>query len=428
MYTAHCDPEIEKTIDRHMHIISKEIRAHVTDVESIVLAGGFGRGEGSVVRLPEGGYLPVNDYDMYVVSDSTVPFSVAQRLRVTLSNTIGIRVDIKFIKTNKLEFLIPDMFTFELKTASRIIWGKDLRSNIRIRKEDVPLSVCLNTLFIEILGLIEYFEPKYFDQEIPADRSLMLNYVLTKVYIEICNALSLFGNFYDPSIAKKADLLDRYFLRKFPELANVLPDLPARVRKHTEKKLRSFEFNAVRPMKLWLEARKHVEYTLMYLICKILREPFEQDLNLPEYFRVNRKQITSFFFEPYLNYLLNRFGIGTNVVLINILMPEIMVYENLRFMRNCLSSMGRIFLKPLLRFESPLIGIYLAALYLLNCIDVSGQIRLKGLGKAHAVLSSIFPCNLEYDSAEVAWQILRDACLESHKTYAAAAGTIAIVP
>ena len=66
-FTVHKDPEINRMIAGQLREITEELQALLGDrLIAVLIAGGFGRGEGGIVR-DDRGIRPVNDYDLYVV-------------------------------------------------------------------------------------------------------------------------------------------------------------------------------------------------------------------------------------------------------------------------------------------------------------------------------------------------------------------------
>ena len=423
-YTAHKDPQIDQTIDQHMEIIVEEVRKAVVNVDSIILAGGFGRGEGTVRRSPNGKYLPMNDYDLYILSDTFVPYDVHRNLSERLIEKIGIPAEPKFIRTSRLGLLIPDMFTFDLKSASRVIWGKDLRNRILIEKNDVPLGAGLNTLFIETIALIESFEPEYLTKGIPQDKIPRLSYISSKVFVEICNAFSLLGNFYDSYIENRSKLFCVHYDSSFPQLSKLLPDLPEKVTYHTDRKLKSVDFNVEDMKERWLDARNALTYCLWYFACTVLHKPFDTNKNFPRFLYKNRRRLASFYFEPYVRYAFRRTHVPPASFLLRVATPVTHVYENYRYMRNCYKDFGRVCLAPLLQFESPLIRIYVVSAFLLDSIDETGNVDAVVLKDALHLLSSLYPCDSIDLKAPKSWSIVRDCCMQVFKTYASTPETI----
>jgi len=424
-YTAHRNPDIDETIQQHMEIIVDELVKAVSHIDSIVLSGGFGHGEGCVRRLPNGKYLPMNDYDVYVFSDAEIPYDLFQGLRKRVQDKIDleekhhrIRVDIKFIRTSKLTLLLPDMWSYELKSA-RVIWGKDLRNLIPLEKEDVPLTVGLNTLLLTAGDLITYFEPQYLDEEIPLEVAETLDYSCTRAFLQVCLALLLLGGFYESYYSRRAELFSKHYTNSFPELSAILPDLPQKVRYHTNLRLRSVNFGPKHPIKLWFEARNVLKYALWYFVCRILGKPFNIEQDFVELLVKNGRKLASFYFEPYLRYALRRIGVPSAPTLLKILMPAVHAYENLRYVRNCSYNTRKVFFSPLPRLQSPLMNIYLSFVLLLLSVEEDGREVRKGpLREAYRLMKSMFPCKYMVDNKWETWRSIRDACSSAFKVQA----------
>ena len=66
-FVVNQDKKIAKRINDDLSIIQQIILENFNYVESIILAGGFGRGEGGVL-IHEKEVQPINDYDLYVIT------------------------------------------------------------------------------------------------------------------------------------------------------------------------------------------------------------------------------------------------------------------------------------------------------------------------------------------------------------------------
>ncbi|MCK4577729.1 MAG: nucleotidyltransferase domain-containing protein [Candidatus Marinimicrobia bacterium] len=91
---------------------------------ALILYGGYGRDEGSWVISQEGDVRPYNDYDVLVITERPIPDEEVQPLRKELAAQIGIRwVDIGQKTPVQLARLKPSIFNYDLKHASKVIWG-----------------------------------------------------------------------------------------------------------------------------------------------------------------------------------------------------------------------------------------------------------------------------------------------------------------
>ena len=66
-YSVLTDPAADAVVQAELDIVVAEIVRYFGEhLSAVLLAGGFGRGEGTIVQTTEG-YRPINDYDMIVV-------------------------------------------------------------------------------------------------------------------------------------------------------------------------------------------------------------------------------------------------------------------------------------------------------------------------------------------------------------------------
>ena len=82
-YTLINDNRIDLHINSDLEIIVEEILKEIENVECILLCGGFGRGEGSVI-VTESKIQPVNDYDIYVITEFKPDFDTINSIRSKL--------------------------------------------------------------------------------------------------------------------------------------------------------------------------------------------------------------------------------------------------------------------------------------------------------------------------------------------------------
>ena len=86
-YTRH-GKKADECIQQYLDTITKEIVAAIPDVISIILMGGFGRGEGAVLKADKS-YMPVNDFDMYIVTKRLLPDKFLEGLATGISRKFG---------------------------------------------------------------------------------------------------------------------------------------------------------------------------------------------------------------------------------------------------------------------------------------------------------------------------------------------------
>ncbi len=98
-YTGLPSPEIETLLDGALPRLAAEIDAlNLSDLAGVVLGGGYGRGEGGVLRTPDGDRL-YNDLDFFVFANDAAPAGLARidrelsKLAEPWEKRLGVAVD-----------------------------------------------------------------------------------------------------------------------------------------------------------------------------------------------------------------------------------------------------------------------------------------------------------------------------------------------
>ena len=163
-FTLDGDGELES----HLARVCASVRAGVKRLvprrrlEGILLGGGYGRGEGGVLRTPEGD-RPYNDLEFYVfLRGSTVLNDRRYRARLTalaheLSAAAGIEVEFKVLSLAKLRRSPVSMFSYDLVRGHSWVCGHEalLRTCAHHeRAESIPLAEATRLLMNRCSGLL----------------------------------------------------------------------------------------------------------------------------------------------------------------------------------------------------------------------------------------------------------------------------------
>ena len=153
MYTIDQNVIVHKKISDDMDLIIATILSVVDNVDAIFLTGGFGRSEGSVL-VNDGRCQPLNDYDLVVITDSSISEILLENTRLKLAEECGIRqVDLALKRINDLQALKFTMSNYDLIHASTMIYGSiDIKKVIPrvVGKESAAYGGCLALIFIFI--------------------------------------------------------------------------------------------------------------------------------------------------------------------------------------------------------------------------------------------------------------------------------------
>ncbi len=409
-------------------MIDELVKLFGTDC-SVLLAGGFGRGEGSVKILENGRVVPLQDFDTYVISDAFLQERLLNetktRIRERISQKlgfdvtrVGFRVDVEVISPEDLGKLPPDISAYELKVASKVLYGPDRRNLILLKKEDIALSSGAITLFHRAIGLIRHMTPGMLTgaESIPDEKRLGCIYECCKVLIEICTSFSLLGDFYTPSYRNRAELFSDFYRQRFPELWRTLPSIPEEVRICTNAKLMSDFSSFDDPVKTWFETRSTYLSCFKFFMNKFLGVDSNME-NEPRFFEKIYRQLRLVFFREYLAHFLRSNGFKSNLFL----PPAVLfsqIYDNVRYVNQAKRIEGGYPSRLAFDWGSPILRIFTSSLFLLFAIDNSGLVQKEYLDQAEKILSSIYPLRrCQNLTAEQRWKYLRDTCFKAHMLY-----------
>ncbi len=120
---------IETKIKEHLDFITHQVREGIgyDHILSIILLGGYGRGEGGVVRENHTEQV-FNDYDLYIIVKDYIPITkhfrtLIQQIASHCSQAVGIEVDLFALKLSTYKKLPIGLMNYEAKYGSRIIFG-----------------------------------------------------------------------------------------------------------------------------------------------------------------------------------------------------------------------------------------------------------------------------------------------------------------
>ncbi len=425
MYTSLNDPAVEASLQKQLDIIVR----HTVDLYgndcTIILAGGFGRGEGSIRVNRNKIAIPLHDFDTYVVTERTAGREEHEAMERNIIKELSSLVEtdlkeanfvlgVEVVPRRSLYRLPPDLSTYEMKAASTVLYGPDVRSVIPVTSHDIALASGAITLFHRTTALLKNVEPKFLSSlKCPLEKRLEAVYECCKVYTEICTALSLLGGFYRPSYRLRAEDLQGSYSR-FPELQEKIPNLPEDVRSHTRMKLAS-DFSSIiqKPMETWIETRRTLGLVLRFFLSKFLGvSPNEDWMKLC---KESRRMMRWLFFREYLSFYLARLGIRDSV-LVNVANLAFQFYDyqsfRLRVRRN-----GRLPASRLLSFTSPLLDVYLSSALVLFSLEDDGRVDPEMLDTGRIYLKRVFALDMNQSGTNNPWKDSRDLCVEGQRLY-----------
>lgn len=132
-FTLDGDSALEAHLDLACARILSGIRGLIPEqrLEAVLLGGGYGRGEGGVLRAPAGD-RPYNDLEFYVAIKGNRhinEFLYQQRLHVLgeiLTQLVGIEVEFKITSLHEIANRPISMFSYDLSVGHRLLWSSEV--------------------------------------------------------------------------------------------------------------------------------------------------------------------------------------------------------------------------------------------------------------------------------------------------------------
>jgi hypothetical protein len=425
VFTSLNDPLVEAGLAAQMRVIVDDIIQVYGSDCTIILAGSFGRGEGSVRKESGKDPVPLNDFDLYVITDEKVDPKIHREMEegilrdlsdLTGSDLVGDKfvAGVEAVGRRSLGRLLPDISAYEMKTASQVLHGPDVRALIPVTSRDIALASGAITLYHRTIALLENVEPEYLEsKQYPNQKKLETVRETCKTYTEICTSLSLLGGFYKPSYRARANEFQRHY-SQFPELVKLIPDLPEKVAERTAMKISS-DFSSIideAPRK-WLEARRDLDVCHRYFLSRMLGTEFNQPWT--SFCKESERRLKWIFFFEYLSFILKQRGIqgspfvyGANMLF--------QAYDSYSFNRR-IRRFGRFPASIPLSLTSPLQSIYLATVSTLYSLRDDGTIDKTLLSRGINYIEKVFRPEDRGVNSRDSWRLMRDNCLEAQKLY-----------
>jgi len=158
----------DASLEAHLDAVCARVRDGVTriiserELHGILLGGGYGRGEGGVLRTPDGD-LPYNDLEFYVfVRGSALPAerrhgAALRELGHALEEFAGIEVEFKLVNRRGLQRSGTTMFFHDLVSGHRVVAGSsDLLAGCAHHTDGstIPLHEATRLLMNRCSGLL----------------------------------------------------------------------------------------------------------------------------------------------------------------------------------------------------------------------------------------------------------------------------------
>jgi hypothetical protein len=199
-------------------------------VKALLLGGGYGRGEGGVLKSPAGD-KPYNDLEFYILHPGSDLFaeklysSKIHQVAEELTAVAGIEVEFKLLSLQKLQSSPVTMFYYDLVAGHRLIHGTDAwltGCNQHRAAHRIPLYEATRLLMNRCSGLL-YSQEKLGRANFTEEDSDFVGRNLAKAKLSLGDVYLAMRGQYHSSCRERHKRLRKFEAEDAPNLGEIVP-------------------------------------------------------------------------------------------------------------------------------------------------------------------------------------------------------------
>jgi len=395
--------EGDKKVEQDMKIICQEILEKISreNVYSILLTGGFARGEGAI-KIEKEKIFPYNDYDIQIISEKETSKNEIDKISGEISEKLGYRgignfypfkkenqkakenfyLDLKCNSKESLKKMLPRIRTYELRNESKILYGEEKWGELRelipnYKLEDIPLSEGAKLLLDRLSQMIEYYSTE------KRHENEFLTYIIQQAYTACCTSLLFLKKKHQIGYKKAMEILKENYRQDFPELYEKIPNLDKKIEEFVNWKLDKKKPKKKNIEEEWFICKESLLEVCKYFFSRFLNKKIDSIEQLSKAIASMKKE----FYSPYISAMRKhkiRGMKGVDNLLGFLLVPILFRYKyNQR-----LKELGIDFKT---KSKSPDLQIFSSLIYIADSIKMENKVDEIMLGKGKERLSKIYP-------------------------------------
>ncbi len=210
-FTRSDDPRLDALVLSHLEIVREVVLKYIQP-QALLLAGSFGRGEGSIMAI-DSGFVYFSDYEICLVHPSLrarrLMDQIAQELRPRIPVEISLfwnsPARIRYNRSRNLSFGKPQptIGMYELKAASYVFYGAQDLLSTAIDPKTLPLSEGVRLVANRMMELMETWVRR------PVPEAMAMP--LAKLVLACGDALLLRAGCYHYSYFERKERLTRHY-------------------------------------------------------------------------------------------------------------------------------------------------------------------------------------------------------------------------
>jgi len=307
IYTIRNEKKVDDRISKDMKILLEFVLTVVgkENISSLILVGGFGRGEGSVI-VKNKAMTPLNDYDLLLVVKKPLTKRLKQKIK-SVSKKLAKQFKIDFVDIDIVTYNDLDRFdqisiaNYEILNKNIVIFGEPLR-NKKINPKKIPLFEVTRLMLNRAGGMLmaKLVLEDYKDNR---DVKRFVYIQCMKAILALGDAYLLLNKKYDSSYEQRMGViqgfgvLEKQFLSEYKRFSKF-------------KLMPNTEYEKTDVGRLWKKARTYHEKYFMKFEEIRLQKKFEGPTNwFNEFIKERNAQLNLFNKLKFLLYNTYVFGV-----------------------------------------------------------------------------------------------------------------------
>ena len=201
------DKLINNEFERHVNLMVKTLVSNIQGIDSIILYGSYGRGEGAWIKS-NGSYNPYNDYDVLIVliDKAKKPKNISS-IKEDLLKKINIKwIDLSFIHlTSLLKNKSKSIFQYDLIHGSKVIFGNFnlLKKIPKFNSSEINLNEGKLLFYTRLWPFVGGAK---LANDLHPSEARFFRYQMAKVILASLDMMLLMRGLYESSYVKRCDI------------------------------------------------------------------------------------------------------------------------------------------------------------------------------------------------------------------------------
>lgn len=268
-FTVHHDPRINARVERDLRLIRDALLERFPNITALILVGGFGRGEGSVLVDAAGNVTPINDYDILVVHKGPIDRQALAQQRQILAQQVGIwLLDLLALEESKIPNLPLTQLYYDSMAGGYLFYGDPGVVHLwpNWRASDIPWAEGKKILFNRFVSILEAYQDDFLRRPLEAEEAFKLANQTSKGILACCDALLILAGCYEHLYQKRA--------QRFAEVYPERQAAAALVQRACDFKLRPTRAPSFDVLSYWREGMDFYAETLKEFLPRFYRRAF----------------------------------------------------------------------------------------------------------------------------------------------------------